>query len=111
MLTATILNWYHFPDREKIFLSKNFTIVTFTQPRNSGLKFVNGSHTVIIVSDEGVEPTPELVLLLDDEMCDGSAATVGGFVPPQCDALVVKVDNPRLSGLTGRLCEKKNISF
>ena len=44
-------------------------------------------------------------------MCDGSASTVGGFVPSQCHALVVKVYYPWLSGFTGRLCKMKNISL
>ena len=44
--------------------------------------------------------TSELVLLLDDEVCDGPASVVDRFVPAQRDGLVVEVDNaglPRLA--------------
>ena len=83
--------------------------LTFTEPGNSGLQLVNGGHAVIIVRDESVKPPAELVLLLNDEMCDGTASTVRGLVPPESDALVVEVHYAGLSGLTGRLYTIENV--
>ena len=59
--------------------------LALAQPRHPGLELVDGRHAVLVVRDEGVEPAAELVLLLDDVVCDGPPAVVLGLVPAQCD--------------------------
>ena len=59
--------------------------LALAQPRHPGLELVDGGHAVLVVRDEGVEPAAELVLLLDDVVCDGPPAVVLGLVPAQCD--------------------------
>ena len=43
--------------------------------------------------------TSELVLLLYDEVCDGSTPVIDRLVPAQRHGLAVEVGYPRLSGL------------
>ena len=59
--------------------------LALAQPRHPGLELVDGRHAVLVVRDEGVKPAAELVLLLDDVVCDGPPAVVLGLVPAQCD--------------------------
>ena len=78
--------------------------LAFTQAGHAGLQLVNGGDTVLVVSDESIKPTSELVFLLDDVVTDGTATIALGFLPPQCDGFVVKVDNLWFTWLAGRSC-------
>ena len=40
--------------------------LALAQTGNPGLQFVDGAGTVVVVSHQGVEPTAELVLFLDN---------------------------------------------
>ena len=78
--------------------------LAFTQPGHASLQLVDGRHTVLVVGDEGIEPAAELVFLLDDVVADGAAAVTLGLLPPECDGLVVEVDNLWFTRLAGRSC-------
>ena len=65
---------------------------------------------VLIISYEGIKPAAELVLLLDDIVCDGTASIVLGFVPPQRDRFVVKVNNLGFAWLARRFWENNTFS-
>ena len=86
-------------------------LITFAEPGDSGLELVNSCHAVVVVRDESVKPAAELVFLLDDEVSDGAATAVSRFIPAQRHTLVVKINNSRLSGLTGRLWRRKKNIF
>ena len=76
--------------------------LAFAETRYPCFQLINGGHTVLVVSDECIKPSSELVLLLDDVVGDGSASIVLGLLPAQCDGLVVKVNNLWFTRLTGR---------
>ena len=56
--------------------------LALAQAGHAGLQLVDGGLAVLVVRDQGVEPSSELVLLLDDVVGDGAAAVVLGLVPP-----------------------------
>ena len=80
--------------------------LALAQAGHAGLQLVDCGLAVLVVGDQGVEPSAELVLLLDDVVGDGSAAVVLGLVPPQGHGLVVEVGDLGLAGLAGRSCSR-----
>ena len=75
--------------------------LALAQTRYPGLELVNGGHAVVIIRDQSVKPAAKLVFLLNNEVCDRSASVIRGFVPSECDTLIVKVNNSRFSRLGG----------
>ena len=55
--------------------------LALAKPRHPRLQLVDGGHAIVVVRDQGVKPTSELVFLLDDKMSDGPASVISGFVP------------------------------
>ena len=76
--------------------------LALAEPGHARLQLVDGGAAVVIVRHEGVEPSAELVLLLDDVVGDGTAAVVQRLVPLQGHRLVVELADARLFGLRGR---------
>ena len=76
--------------------------LAFTQAGHASLQLVNGGDTVLVVSDESIKPTSELVFLLDDVVADRPATIALWFLPPQRDGFVVKVDDLWFTRLAGR---------
>lgn len=74
------------------------------QAGHPGLKVVDRSHAVVVVSDEGIEPAPKFVLLLNDVVANRPASCVFGLCPPEGDRFVVEVNNFGLPGGSGRSC-------
>ena len=78
--------------------------LALAQARHSRLQLVDCCCAVLVVSDESIKPSSELVFLLDDVVTDGTATVALWFLPPQCDGFVVKVNNLWFTGLAGRSC-------
>ena len=76
--------------------------LALTQPRYSRLQLVNCGHTVLVIGDQGVKPAAKFVFLLNDVVCNGTAAVIFGFIPSQCDGFVVEINNLGFARLAWR---------
>ena len=76
--------------------------LALAQPRHPRLQLVNGRHAVVVIRDESVKPAAEFVFLLNDVVCNGTAAVIFGFIPSQCDGFVVEINNLGFARLAWR---------
>ena len=69
----------------------------FTESWHARFQLFDGSHAVVVISDERIKPATKFVLFLDDVVTDGATASVLGFGPSQSYRFIIKVYDLRFS--------------